>query len=41
MHKMIANAIMFANPTSKVYDILPPSLDEISEVLAFIYIGPC
>ena len=41
MHKIIANAIMFANPTPKVYDILPPPLGEISEVLAFIYIGPC
>ena len=41
MHKIIANAIMFANPTPKVYNILPPPLDKISEVLAFICIGPC
>ena len=41
MHKMRANAIMFANPTPKVYDILPPPIEEISEVLAFIYTGPC
>ena len=41
MHKMIANAIVFENPTPKIYDILPPSLDELDEVLAFIYTGPC
>jgi len=41
MHKMRANAITFLNPTPKVYDILPPSLEDLDEVLAFIYTGPC
>jgi len=41
MHKMRANAISFANPTPRVYDILPPPLEEMDEVLAFIYTGPC
>src|SRR5437016_13257321 len=41
MHKMSANAISFANPTPKIYNILPPPLDELDEVLAFTYTGPC
>jgi len=40
-HKMTANAISFANPTPIVYDILPPPSEELDEVLAFIYTGPC
>ncbi|KAJ7883833.1 hypothetical protein B0H14DRAFT_3082409 [Mycena olivaceomarginata] len=38
--KLSANAIMFANPTMKVYNILPPTRDELSEVLAFVFLGP-
>ncbi|KIM34734.1 hypothetical protein M413DRAFT_80124, partial [Hebeloma cylindrosporum] len=38
--KMIANAIMFTNPTVKVYKTLPPSRQELSEVLAVVFIGP-
>ena len=41
MHKMRANAITFANPIPKVYDVLPPAIEELDEVLAFIYTGPC
>jgi hypothetical protein len=41
MHKMKANAITFANPTPKVYNVLPPPLEEMDDVLAFIYTGPC
>ena len=37
--KMIANCIMFSNPTSELYDILPPSCEEMSEVLAFVFLG--
>jgi hypothetical protein len=37
--RMHANAIMFAQPALKVYLKLPPSRDEISEVLAFIFTG--
>lgn len=37
--KMIANCIMFSNPTVKVYHKLPPSKDELDEVLAFIFMG--
>ncbi|KAJ6622054.1 hypothetical protein B0H10DRAFT_1788658, partial [Mycena sp. CBHHK59/15] len=38
--KLSANAIMFANPTVKVYNILPPSRDELSEVLVFGFLSP-
>ncbi|KAJ6631994.1 hypothetical protein B0H10DRAFT_1771662 [Mycena sp. CBHHK59/15] len=38
--KLSVNAIMFTNPTHKVYNILPPSSDEISEILAFVFLGP-
>ena len=38
---MRANTISFANPSSKVYDILPPLIEDLDEVLAFIYTGPC
>jgi hypothetical protein len=38
---MRANAISFANPTPKIYNILPPPLEEMDNILAFIYTGPC
>jgi hypothetical protein len=38
---MRANAITFANPMPKIYDILPPPIEEMDNVLAFIYTGPC
>ena len=41
MRKMRANAISFANPTPKIYNILPPPLEEMDNILAFIYTGPC
>ena len=40
-YKMRANAISFQNPIPKVYDILPPPLDELDQVLACIFTGPC
>ena len=41
MSKMRANAISFSNPTPKIYNVLPPPVEEMDEVLAFIYTGPC
>jgi hypothetical protein len=41
MCKMRANAVSFANSTPKVYNILPPPHEELDEVLAVIYTGPC
>ena len=38
---MKANAISFANPMPKSYNILPPPADEMDDVLTFIYTGPC
>src|ERR1700733_1476964 len=41
MSKMRANAISFSNPMPKIYNVLPPPVEEMDEVLAFIYTGPC
>jgi hypothetical protein len=41
MSKMRANAISFSNPMPKIYNILPPPIEEMDEVMAFIYTGPC
>jgi hypothetical protein len=38
---MRANAITFQNPVPKIYDILPPPVTELDDVLAFIFTGPC
>jgi hypothetical protein len=37
--KMVANIIMFSNPTLTVYRMLPPSREEMKEVLACIFTG--
>jgi hypothetical protein len=37
--KLVANAISFPAPTVKVYDLLPPSRDELEEILAVIFTG--
>jgi hypothetical protein len=41
MFKMRANAISFSNPMPKIYNVLPPPIEDMDEVLAFIYTGPC
>jgi hypothetical protein len=41
MSKMRANAISFSNPMPKIYHVLPPPIEELDEVLVFIYTGPC
>jgi hypothetical protein len=41
MHKIKCNAIMFENPTPKIYQALPPPIEDLDEVLAFIFTGPC
>ncbi|KAH7918707.1 hypothetical protein BV22DRAFT_993513, partial [Leucogyrophana mollusca] len=38
---MIANAISFKHPVHKVYRKLPPPLEELDDILAFIFTGPC
>lgn len=37
--KMKANAVFFSVPMPKVYKALPPAVDELDDVLAYIYIG--
>jgi hypothetical protein len=39
--KMTSNAVMFSTPIIQVYRKLPPSPQEINDVLAFIFTGPC
>jgi len=41
MHKMIANAVTFEHPIQIIYSVLPPPIEEMNEVLAFIFTGPC
>jgi hypothetical protein len=40
MFKMHANTISFSNLMPKIYNVLPPPIEEMDEVLAFIYTGP-
>ncbi|PBK59619.1 hypothetical protein ARMSODRAFT_899035 [Armillaria solidipes] len=37
---MKANVIAFENPTPKIYDILPPPIEDIQEVMAILFTGP-
>jgi hypothetical protein len=41
MHKMKANAIAYQSPIPKIYDILPPPKEDIEDVLAIMFTGPC
>jgi hypothetical protein len=40
-YKMRANVISFQNPIPKVCDVLPPPIEELDQVLACIFTGPC
>ncbi|KAJ7938805.1 hypothetical protein B0H13DRAFT_1450603, partial [Mycena leptocephala] len=37
--KLSANAIMFASPVVKIFNVLPPTRLQLSEVLAFVFVG--
>ena len=39
-YKMKANTVMFSVPMLKAYKRLPPSREEMEEIVAFIFIGP-
>ena len=41
MRKMKANIIAFESPIPKIYNILPPPRDEMNDVLAILFTGPC
>ncbi|KAF9020384.1 hypothetical protein BDZ89DRAFT_958425, partial [Hymenopellis radicata] len=38
--KLVAHCVAFANPTPKMYDILPPPREEIEEAIVMFYTGP-
>ncbi|TFK58815.1 hypothetical protein BDN72DRAFT_781548, partial [Pluteus cervinus] len=38
--KMISHVIAFESPMPKIYDKLPPSLEDLDEVLAILFTGP-
>ncbi len=40
-YKMTANAVVYAQPVGKMFNVLPPSRDELAEFLAIIFVGPC
>jgi hypothetical protein len=40
-HKLKANTVMFTSPMPKIYNILPPPIEELDEILAFIFTGLC
>ncbi|PSR87074.1 hypothetical protein PHLCEN_2v5260, partial [Hermanssonia centrifuga] len=39
--RMHANAVVFAQPVAKLYNVLPPSPAELSEVIGVYFLGPC
>ncbi|PPR07612.1 hypothetical protein CVT24_004165 [Panaeolus cyanescens] len=41
MRKMKANVIAFENPLPKVYKKLPPPREDLDDVLAILFTGPC
>jgi hypothetical protein len=41
MHKMKANAIAYQSPIPKIYNMLPPPKEDIEDVLAIMFTGPC
>ncbi|KIM38063.1 hypothetical protein M413DRAFT_44421, partial [Hebeloma cylindrosporum] len=41
MRKMKANVVAFESPVAKIYDILPPPRDDLDDVLAILFTGPC
>ena len=38
---MKANIIAFESPVPKFYNILPPPQEEMDDVLAILFTGPC
>lgn len=36
---MIANCVMYSNPTPAIYNLLPPKRTDLEEILAFLFIG--
>ncbi|KZT05075.1 uncharacterized protein LAESUDRAFT_656492, partial [Laetiporus sulphureus 93-53] len=38
---MIANAVGFSQPVHKVYNVLPPPREDLDDILAILFTGPC
>ena len=41
LKKMTSHVIAFQSPTHRVYNELPPPIEELDEVLAILFTGPC
>jgi hypothetical protein len=41
MRKMKANIVAFESPIQKIYNVLPPPREDLDEVLAILFTGPC
>ena len=41
MRKMKANVVAFESPVPRIYEILPPPRDDLDDVLAILFTGPC
>jgi len=41
MRKMKANIVAFESPVLKIYNILPPPREDLDEMLAILFTGPC
>ena len=41
MRKMKANIVAFESPVPKIYKILPPPREDLDEMLAILFTGPC
>ncbi|KIK66559.1 hypothetical protein GYMLUDRAFT_157626, partial [Collybiopsis luxurians FD-317 M1] len=39
--KLVANAVMFSNPSAEIYKNLPPPIAELDDIIAVIFTGPC
>ena len=41
MRKMKANVVAFESPIPKIYEILPPPREDLDDMLAILFTGPC
>jgi hypothetical protein len=41
LRKMVSHVIAFESPVPKVYNILPPPMEDLDDVLAVLFTGPC
>lgn len=41
LRKMTSHVIVFDSPVPKVYNCLPPPVEDLDDVLAILFTGPC